>query len=91
MPCCPPPLCCIAVLILLKQKAAVTNWDVFAAANNVTGWTADQPDVCAWSGVVCSQDRTRIRELNIQCRRGGSRVCRVPAEGTLVPEITRIQ
>lgn len=44
-----------AVAGLLAQKAAITNWDEFAAANNVTGWDeADADAVCDWTGVGCS-------------------------------------
>lgn len=92
-PCVPlaHPLLPAAVLILLKQKAAITNWDAFAATHNVSGWSADQPTICAWTGVICSQDRTRVSELNIECRRSAARTCTVPVEGTLIPELTRIE
>lgn len=39
--------------MLLKQKQALTNWEGFAAANQVTGWNTTS-DVCTWSGIECT-------------------------------------
>ena len=46
-----------AVDALLAQRAAITNWDAFAAANNVSGWQRDVP-LCTWTGVTCDASLT---------------------------------
>lgn len=41
---------------LLAQRDAVTNWEEFAAANRLQGWTAeDAASVCSWTGIDCSE------------------------------------
>lgn len=41
---------------LLAQKQLVTNWDEFAKANGMTGWSNDTlADVCTWTGVTCDE------------------------------------
>lgn len=39
------------------MRKSITNWDQFAAANNITGWGAD-PSIppCLWTGVACDAD-----------------------------------
>lgn len=54
---------------LLMQRAAITNWDEFSAANGITGWdpldSAD--DVCTWTGVGCSDyQRGNVTNLWVQ-------------------------
>jgi hypothetical protein len=45
-----------ATKVLLLQRGAISNWEDFAAGNNVTGWGQgdDYVPVCRWSGVTCS-------------------------------------
>jgi hypothetical protein len=38
--------------LLLAQRAAITNWDAFAAGNGITGWQAGT-SYCGWTGIVC--------------------------------------
>lgn len=36
---------------LLAQRYAIDNWAQYAAANNITGWVADNSvPVCLWTG-----------------------------------------
>lgn len=50
VPCAP-----FAVTALLAQRDAITNWDQFAVANNISGWTLESAaSVCSWTGVSCN-------------------------------------
>lgn len=42
-----PPNDPVVMAALLAQRDAITNWEEFATANNITGWTADAP-YCQW-------------------------------------------
>lgn len=46
---------------LLAQRDAITNWEAFAAANNMEGWKETTPDVCSWTGVNCTANGTLYR------------------------------
>ena len=48
---------------LLAQRDAFSNWAQFAAANSISGWSAEQPDYCGWTGVVCNNRTRAIEEL----------------------------
>lgn len=42
---------------LIAQRNAITNWEEYAAANNITGWVTDNSvPVCLWTGVTCNPE-----------------------------------
>ncbi|KAL4419356.1 hypothetical protein ABPG77_001583 [Micractinium sp. CCAP 211/92] len=75
-----PPLTVQAQLA--GVRTSITNWDQFAAANNISGWGSD-PSIppCLWTGVACDADG-RLVSLSFACLN-----CSVKAEG-VVPPIT---
>jgi hypothetical protein len=71
---------------LLAQSYAITNWDAYKAANNISGWVDDNSvPVCLWTGVTCSPEG-RIEGLALQCPN-----CAVKALGTIAPNTSEIQ
>lgn len=53
----PPPALAPAAAALLAQRAAIANWGAFAAANAISGWTAESAaSLCTggWTGVACN-------------------------------------
>lgn len=46
---------------LLAQRDAITNWEAFAAANDMEGWNESTQDVCSWTGVNCTTNGTVYR------------------------------
>ncbi|KAL4433230.1 hypothetical protein ABPG77_003278 [Micractinium sp. CCAP 211/92] len=74
--------------ILLKQKAAITNWAAFSSAAGLAGWDASTP-VCEWTGVSCDGVGD-VSALNMSCTQEQPRFCGVRAEGRLAPELCQI-
>ena len=72
---------------LLEQRYAITNWDAYAAANNITGWVDDNSvPVCLWTGVTCSPEG-RIEQLALQCP---APICTFKATGTVAHNTSAI-
>ena len=46
---------------LLELRQSTTNWDAYAAGNNILGWNTTTP-LCQWSGIGCD-DRGRALTL----------------------------
>ncbi len=43
--------------LLLSIRNSTSNWDEFAAANNITGWVSDRSiPVCVWTGISCNEN-----------------------------------
>ena len=53
---------------LLAQRQAISNWDAFAAANNIAGWDAATP-VCNWTGIVCKPGSTTANKFDMCAQR----------------------
>ncbi|KAI3437798.1 hypothetical protein D9Q98_000245 [Chlorella vulgaris] len=74
-----------AQMDLLSQRAAITNWEPWAAANNISGWVYNNSvPVCLWSGVTCTPDGA-ISSLVLQCP-----ACPLQAEGTLAANLSLV-
>ena len=91
----PPPLPTCAARIrpdpltvtsLLAQRAAITNWDQYAAANNVSGWSAGSSPCEGWGGVACLAGA--VVAVKLSCEPPG---CTVKAQGSLAPQLAGIR
>ncbi|EFN53922.1 hypothetical protein CHLNCDRAFT_136136 [Chlorella variabilis] len=73
---------------LIKQRSAITNWEAFSRANNISGWKLAVPP-CQWTGVGCNADGA-ITSLDLGCVDEVEGLCAVLAEGSLAPELVNV-
>ena len=69
---------------LLAQRDAISNWDEFSAANDISGWNSTT-DVCDWTLIYCTPEGA-ITEVYLDCYD-----CTIHATGTLAPELAAIK
>ncbi|PRW61477.1 Serine threonine- kinase CTR1 isoform B [Chlorella sorokiniana] len=80
---------------LRAQTEAITNWDQFWQANNLSGWDFDTATTkagfvhyCNWTGISCVN--LAVTALELPCDSGVTGYCAVLAEGALAPELANI-
>lgn len=80
----------LAAQRLLAQRAAISNWAEFAAANSFNGWQAGT-DACGRTGVTCGAGG-EVQALSLGCdwNKAGPGCGAVEAAGSLAPGLAGI-